>query len=379
MSEQSSRHYDIVVIGAGMAGASVAYELAADYRVAVLEMEGHPGYHTTGRSAAVFSETYGPAPIRALTSQSRAFYENPPEIFGREPLLSPRGALFIARKDQGESLDELSENLSGQPGVRPVGSDEIQRLSPLLHPGYAERGLLEEDARDIDVNALHQGYLRGFKKRDGDVVVNAEVMSLVQDGGQWKFSSRSGEFSAPVMINAAGAWADEIAMKAGVNTVGLVPKRRTAMIVRAPDGENPDAWPVTVDVDEQFYMKPDAGRLLISPADETPSAPCDAQPEEMDIAICIDRIQQAFALDVRRVENSWAGLRSFVEDHAPVCGFDPQADGFFWLAGQGGYGIQSAPGLSQLAARLVAGKPMPDGLEARGFKLSDVSPDRFRR
>ncbi|MCP4317016.1 MAG: FAD-binding oxidoreductase [Hyphomicrobiales bacterium] len=378
MSEQSSNQFEIVVIGAGIAGASVAYELAAGARVAVLEMESQPGYHTTGRSAAVYSEIYGPAPMRALTSQSRAFYKNPPAVFGREPLLTPRGVLYIARSDQSDSLEKLKQAIAGQPGVSSVDAEEIQRLSPLLRPGYAVEGLFEENARGIDVNALHQGYLRGLRERGGEVITNAEVMSAERDTGVWTVSTRNGDFSAPVVINATGAWADEFAARAGVKPVGLVPMRRTALIVATPDGVNPEPWPVTVDADEQFYMKPDAGRLLISPADETPSEPCDAQPEEMDIAICIDRIQQAFALDIRRVENSWAGLRTFVDDHAPVCGFDPDAEGFFWLAGQGGYGIQSAPGLSQLAAKLVIGGPLPDGLEARGFKIDDVSPARLR-
>ena len=197
--------------------------------------------------------------------------------------------------------------------------------------------------------------------------------------GVWTLTTREGEFAAPIVVNAAGAWADEIAMIAGVQKIGLVPKRRTALIVAAPEGSDPQDWPGAVDVDEQFYIKPDAGRLLISPADETPSAPCDAQPEEIDIAICIERIHEAFDLDIRRVENAWAGLRSFVEDHAPVCGFDPEATGFFWLAGQGGYGIQSSPGLSQLAARLIVGGAIPERLEALGFSADQVSPERLSR
>ena len=371
--------FDIIVIGAGIAGASVAYELASGARVAVLEMESQPGYHTTGRSAAVYSESYGPAPIRALTSQARAFFENPPDVFGQEPLLTPSGVLYIARQDQVGRLDALHEKIAGQPGIRPVDVDEMCRISPLLRADYAVRGLFEEGARGIDVNGLHHGYLRGFRERGGAIFTNAQVLSMHRAGGAWTLQTRTGAFAAPVVVNAAGAWADEIAAMAGIKKVDLVPKRRTAVIVAAPRDTDPASWPATVDIDEHFYMKPDAGRLLISPADETPSPPCDAQPGELDIAICIEMIQRAFNLEIKRVENSWAGLRSFVKDHAPVCGFDNGADGFFWLAGQGGYGIQSAPGLSQLAAGLITSSGLPKGLEARGFHLNDVLPERIRR
>ena len=379
MSQKSHRQFDIAIVGAGIAGASVAYELAADARVVVIEMESHPGYHTTGRSAAVFSEFYGPAPIRALTSQSRAFYENSPEVFGQYPLLTPRGVLYAAREDQMDSLEAFRCRLSGGASLRMLDEDEIRRMSPLLRPGYAAAGLYEEQASDIDVNALHLGYLRGLRQRGGEVVVGSEVKAAERKNGAWVLSTRNGIIVAPVVVNAAGAWADELASIMGADPAGLVPKRRTALVIAAPEDADPSNWAVTVDVDEQFYLKPDAGRLLISPADETPSAPCDAQPEEMDIAICIDRIQRAFSVDVKRVENCWAGLRTFVEDHAPVCGYDPSVEGLFWLAGQGGYGIQSAPGLSQLAARLVTGRPVPEDLEQRGFKVTDVSPLRLRR
>jgi D-arginine dehydrogenase len=371
--------FDIAVIGGGMAGASVAYELAADANVVVIEMEDQPGYHTTGRSAAVFTETYGPAPIRALTRHSRAFFENPPDLFCDSGLLNPRGILFVAREDQEENLDTLYRTIGSQPGIRRVDRSELSVLSPLLRRDYAVAGVLEEGARDIDVNGLHQGYLRGLRQRGGQVISGAEVESLERDAGDWKLRTRRETYSAPVVVNAAGAWADAVAALAGATPIGLMPKRRTIVIVAAPEGIDPDHWPGVVDVDEQFYLKPDAGRLLISPADETPSEPCDAQPEELDIAICVDRIQRAFDLEVQRVQNSWAGLRSFVADRSPVCGFDPDVDGFFWLAGQGGYGIQSAPGLSQLAAALIAGNSMPTELGDRGFDLSDVSPSRLER
>ena len=379
MSDTPSDQFDVLVIGAGIAGASVAFELAADARVAVLEMESQPGYHTTGRSAAVFSELYGPAPIRALTGYSRGFFENPPDVFGREPLLTPRGVLYIARSDQRDSLSTFAGAMVGKPGVRSLDAHSVEQTLPLLRSGHAIGGVFETGARDIDVNGLHQGFLRGFRQRSGRVITSAQVTGLARKAGSWSVSTRNGEFSAPVVVNAAGAWADAIAVMAGVRKIDLVPKRRTALIVAAPADSDPQAWPVAIDVDEQFYIKPDTGRLLISPADETPSPPCDAQPEEIDIAICIERIQEAFDIEVRRVENAWAGLRSFVEDHAPICGFDADAAGFFWLAGQGGYGIQSSPGLSRVAARLVRGEKVPEALEALGFSAEQVSPERLPR
>ncbi len=372
----SDQHCDVVVVGAGIAGASVAYELAADIKVVVIEMEDQPGYHTTGRSAALFSETYGPAPIRALSRYARSFFENAPAIFGAHPLLTPRGVLLVARDDQMGKLNDTYGEIGQYPGISRVAQSDLATYAPLLHADYAAGGILEQGAQDIDVHALHQGYLRGLRERGGKVVCGAELSNLRRQGEQWEIRTRGGAFTAPVVVNAAGAWADVVARMAGAEPVGLVPKRRTALIVAAPDGHAVDNWPLAVDVDEEFYMKPDAGRLLISPADETPSEPCDAQPEELDIAICVDRIERAFDLRVGRIQNSWAGLRSFVADHHPVCGYDASVDGFFWLAGQGGYGIQTAPGLSQLAAALVLGRAVPDALIATGFELSDVTPSR---
>jgi len=210
----------------------------------------------------------------------------------------------------------------------------------------------------------------------GSVVIPSDVVGLARIGDRWRVETGKGTFSAPIVVNAAGAWADEIARLAGVATVGLVPKRRTALIVDAPGGHADEAWPMVVDIDEAFYLKPDAGRLLISPADETPSPPCDAQPEELDIAICIDRIQNAFDIEVGRVLNSWAGLRSFVADKVPAVGFAADAPGFFWLAGQGGYGIQSAPAMARVAAALVRGEPIADDIAAEGVDPAALSPQR---
>lgn len=370
--------YDIIVIGAGMAGASVAAELAGAGRILLIEAEGRPGYHTTGRSAALFTAAYGPPVIRALTRASVPFYRNPQSPFVAHPLLKDRGVLFIAREDQAHGMAELVSELGD--AVRPIDPDTAQAQMPLLRPGHVAQAMMDDSAADIDVDALHQHYLKSLQAAGGVVRTHAGVTALGRVAGDWVVETRAGRFRAAVVVNAAGAWADQIAAMAGVARIGLVPKRRTAVLIDPPDGVVPDSpavWPAVVDVDEKFYIKPDAGKLLISPADETPSAPCDAQPEELDVAICIDRIETAFDIAVRRIEHKWAGLRSFVADKAPVAGYAPDAPGFFWLAGQGGYGIQSAPALSRTAASLVLGRGVPDDVAAEGVEPWMLGAERL--
>ncbi len=368
------QHYDMIVIGAGMAGASVAAELAGAGRVALLERENHPGYHTTGRSAALYTQAYGPPVIRALSRASHAFFlgqgpGNPPA-----GLLRPRGALFVARADQTDRLEAMHLALGSV--VEPQDAGQVRERSPLLRDGYAAAGLLDSTAADIEVHELHQHYLRRFRADGGTLVTNAEVTALSRIGADWQAEIPGQTIRAPIVINAAGAWADVIAEMAGVATKGLRPLRRTALLVDPPAGMVPDAWPMVVDVEEQFYLKPDAGKLLISPADETLSEPCDAQPEELDIAICVDRIQTAFDLQIRRIDHKWAGLRSFLPDGDPVAGYAPDAPGFFWLAGQGGYGIQSAPAIARSAAALVQGLELPGDVVDLGVTTAALSPSR---
>jgi D-arginine dehydrogenase len=369
--------FDIAVIGAGMAGASVAAELSAHASVVLLEMEPQPGYHTTGRSAALFSEIYGPAPIRALTRASRQFFEDPPESFSDVPLLSRRGVLLIARSDQAGAIDRMTDELAGSSQVTRLDADETRSRLPLLRQGYAVASLYDPIARDIDVHALHQGYLRMFRSNGGRFEGRAEVNALTRLGNAWRVAANDRRIRAGTIVNSAGAWADNVGAMAGAQPLGLVPKRRTAAIIAAPDGIDPDGWPMAVDIEEQFYMKPDAGRLLVSPADETPSDPCDSQPEEIDIAVCIERIETAFELQVRHIMNKWAGLRTFLPDKVPASGFDPLAENFFWLAGQGGYGIQSAPALARLAASQILDEPVPPELGRHGVRPSDLAPGRF--
>ncbi|HSF95888.1 MAG TPA: FAD-binding oxidoreductase [Thermohalobaculum sp.] len=371
---------DVLIIGAGIAGASAGFELSRDARVIVLEQESQPGYHTTGRSAALFTETYGNRTIRQLTSAGRAFFENPPDGFADHPLLNPRGTLFLARDDQLGSLETaLAETPTSAEAVRRLDAGEVRELNPSVRPGYAAAGLFEPSARDIDVHALHGGFLRGAAARGGRIVIRARVTGLAREGGAWVAETSAGRFAAPVVVNAAGAWCDEVAGLAGLPPVGLVPKRRTAFTFDPPDGVDPSPWPATIDIDEQFFFRPEAGRIMGSPADETPSPPCDAQPEEIDVAIGVDRIETATVMTVRRLVTKWAGLRSFVADKTPVVGFDAGAEGFFWLAGQGGYGIQTSPALGRVTAALITTGDLPEDLKARELDRTMLWPERLGR
>jgi D-arginine dehydrogenase len=370
---------DVLVVGAGMAGAAAAAHLAADRPVVLLERESQPGYHSTGRSAALFTETYGNRAIRILTGAGRAFYEAWADGFAENPILKPRGALMFALPGQETELDAAWEDLSSlDPRVRRLGATEACAMVPVLRPEQVLGAVLEPDAMDIDVHELHQGYLRLLRRRGGRLVMDAEVVSLRRASDTWTVRTSAGEFGAPVVVNAAGAWADVLAGLAGLPPVGLVPKRRTALTVAPPAGYDTRGWPMTLDVGETFYFKPDAGRLLVSPADETPVEPCDVQPDELDVAIAIDRLTRATTIEVTRIDRKWAGLRSFVADKTTVCGFDPLAEGFFWLAGQGGYGIQTAEAMARCAVSLIDRDELPADIAARGLAAATLSPARFR-
>jgi D-arginine dehydrogenase len=367
---------DILIIGAGIAGASAAAELACTHRVTLLEGETAPGYHSTGRSAAVFSESYGNAAVRALTRASRDFFYHPPPQFSPYPLLKPRSWLHVASASQAAALEQFLATEDITTRARRISPEEALALSPLLRPETAAAGgAYEKDAADIDVDALHQGYLRLVRQRRGIVLTSADVTAITRSAGKWRVASTAGDFQAAVVINAAGAWADRVASLAGVAPMRIQPCRRTAALVELSSGEISDAWPVTIDIEEAYYFKPDVGLLLVSPADESPVEPCDVQPEELDVAIAIERLERATSVTVKRVRRTWAGLRSFAPDRSPVIGFDESAPGFFWLAGQGGYGIQTAPAAAALAAALVRDEECP--LELAGFDPAAVSPVRF--
>jgi D-arginine dehydrogenase len=375
-----AQNFDLIVVGAGMAGAAAAAHLAAGRRVVLLERESQPGYHSTGRSAALFTETYGNRAIRVLTGAGREFYlGGVEEGFVDHPILTPRGALMFAMPGQESELDATWEDLSAlDPRVRRLDAAEARAMVPVLRPDHVVGAVYEPDAMDIDVHELHQGYLRRLRQRGGRIVTDAEVHALARDGDAWTVSTGAGEFAAPVVVNAAGAWCDVVAGLAGLPPIGLMPKRRTALTIAPPAGIDTSRWPMTLDIAETFYFKPDAGRLLVSPADETPMAACDVQPDELDVAIAIDRLMQATTIEVTRVERKWAGLRSFVADKTTVCGFDPLTEGFFWLAGQGGYGIQTAEGMARCAASLIGGGGLPADIAAKGVAPETLSPARFR-
>ena len=367
-----------IVIGAGIAGASAAYELAKVAPVIILERESQPGYHTTGRSAAVFSEIYGNATIRAVTITSRSFFASPPEGFADHPLWAPRQTLMVARGDQMERLRRAYEEWARLvPSIQLLEGDSARNATPMLKPDYVAGAVVDAGASDLDVNEIHRGFLRGAARAGAKLVCNAEVLALGRDGAGWRVQTKAGEFAARVVVNAAGAWGDEIGVLAGARPVGLMPKRRTAVLFDPAPAADVHVWPIIIDADEQFYFKPDAGRLLGSPADETASPPCDAQPEEIDVAIAVDRIEQAANFRVQRVLSKWAGLRSFVADKSPVVGFDPELPGFFWLVAQGGYGIQTAPALGRIAAALACGAEIPEDLRQLGVAAENLSPARM--
>lgn len=377
---------DFVVVGAGIAGASVAWQLSGRHSVLVLERESQPGYHSTGRSAALFLEHYGPAQVQALTRASQAFYEAPPADFLPAPVLSPRGALYVARADQRDQLDAAyAEARLHSQAVRTLEPAELLALVPCLRPEVVAAGFLDENARDIDVHGLHQGFLRGLRQRGAQLRCHAEVVALARDAQQacWQLTLADGsQVAARHVVNAAGAWADELAQLAGLDRLGLVPKRRSAFTFPVPSGVDAARWPAVMGVDDSFYFKPDAGQLLGSPANADPTRPHDVVPEELDVATGIFHIEAYTTLQIRRPSHTWAGLRSFVADGELVIGWDapPEAGrpGFFWLAAQGGYGIQTAYGAGLLARNLLLGEAVDAGLRAHGVAPERLSPARLR-
>ena len=360
---------DFIVIGGGIAGLSAAAELSLEAQVIVLEMEAAPGYHATGRSAAYFAPGYGNEVVRAVTGASEAFFHKPPEGFTEVPLIKERSRLYVARPEQRQKLEAMRMEFGD---LVLLNETELIRKVGILRG--LSNGLFSESGGDIDVDALMQGYLRKFRESSGLLEVQAQVLRVQRSGDRWQVVTKKGTRTATTVINAAGAWADEIAKLAGLEPLGIEPKRRTALLVDAPADHDIRQWPIVVDIDEQFYFKPDAGQLLISPADETPSAACDAQPEELDVAIGVDRFMGVTSHEVARVNHQWAGLRSFAPDKTFVLGHDPRTEGFFWLAGQGGYGVQSSPGMSQLVAHALLGRSIDEKLKNQ---LVHMQPNRL--
>ncbi len=347
------QRFDALVIGAGMSGATSAAQLAASGRkTALLEAEESAGYHTTGRSAAIWILNYGSADARILTGASRAFFEAPPPGFTEATLAHKRAVVFIAPPEQQAHMAQMITE--GQ-GMAPITPDAVRALVPALKPGYAVSGGIEADAFDMDVAALHQGFLRQLRQLGGALALRNRAGRVWHGNGLWHAETSSGAiFAAPVLVNASGAWGDVVAELAGVRKIGLQPKRRTACIID-PGSYDVTDWPLLGDADHSWYVRPEArSKLMVSPADETDDTPHDVQPDEMDVAIAIDRMQQALDIPVKRIEHSWAGLRTFTPDRGLAIGAS-EAPGFFWMCGQGGYGIQTAPAAGALLAALVNG------------------------
>ncbi len=367
--------YDVAIAGAGILGASAAWRLAqAGAKTLLLEMEARPGYHTTGRSAALYETAYGPAIIRHLTIASGPFFRDPPQGFADHPLLTPRGTMFVAGPDGATAFDQAqADALPGTVAEIPVS--KALELCPVLRPAWTKRVLYNADAEDMDVAAIHQGYLRGFKAAGGTLACDARVRGLARTKDGWQIDTVAGAFAAGIFVNAAGAWADEVAALAGLGPIGLVPKRRTAFVFET--AYDAAAWPFVCEIAEKFYFKPDAGLIFASPADETPSPPCDAQPEELDIAECAARIEEATTLEIKRIRRKWAGLRCFVADKKPVVGRDAAAENFVWLAAPGGYGIMTSPALGRVCAALVLGLDLPADLAANGVDAAELAPARL--
>jgi D-arginine dehydrogenase len=362
---------DAIVIGAGIAGATVAAHLARDRRVALIEAEEAAGYHSTGRSAAIWILNYGPPDVRMLTGLSRPFFEQPPPGFTDSPILHHRPVVFVAPTEQVPDLDAL---IAAGSGVREAPVDEIRQLLPALRPGYAAKAAIEDDAFDMDVAALHQGFLRQLRALGGTLALRSRTGRIERRGGKWHVATTGGgEFAAEIIVDAAGAWGDEVAAQAGVAKLGLMPKRRTGCIID-PAPWQPADWPLIMDAGYTWYARPEARtKLMVSPQDETDIHPHDVQPDELDVAIAIDRMQQALDIEVRRVEHSWAGLRTFTSDGSLAFGWAADAPGFFWVVGQGGYGIQTSPAAGKLVADVIAGR---DPGQA-GEILAQIDPRRF--
>ena len=368
---------DFLVIGAGIAGASVAWWLAPHGRTLVLEREDQPGYHSTGRSAALFSETYGPAQVRALSRASRDFLMHPPAGFCDQPVLSPRGTLIVGRPGQDEALAALHRELAAQGTVDWWRPEQALAAVSVLRPQRTGFAIHEPGSCDIDVHGLHQGFLRGLRRAGGELQCRAEVTGISREGEGWRVRVADGrQWRARRVLNAAGAWADRLGMLAGLTPIGLQPCRRSAFVFAPPPGLDCAAWPMVTDLDESWYFKPDAGQLLASPANADPVPPQDVQAEELDIALAIDRIEQATTLPIRRPARVWAGLRSFVADGELVAGARADAPGFLWVAAQGGYGIQTCAAMGQLCAALALGRPVPEALLAHGVQAAALSPAR---
>jgi D-arginine dehydrogenase len=364
---------DIIVIGGGIAGLSAAAALADHAKVVVLEAEEQIGFHSSGRSATMLHYALGDRLIRALTLASRPFFDEPPEDFTETPLGRPMAVLVHAREDELPALDAVEADLSSFAALHRLDAAQVHALCPILRAD-AVSGIADLDGIRLDPHALLQGNLRRLRRRGGTLHTGVRIDAIVRQGGAWTVSAASGErFTAPILINAAGAWADHVARLACVRPLGLEPKRRTIITFDGPADVDLDRIPFTKTVGDELYFAPESGRLFASPMDEVPSDACDAQPDEYEIALAAHRMEARTTVAVRQVHSRWAGLRTFTPDRRPAVGFAADADGFFWLAGQGGAGLQTSPAMAALVESLVTGTPW----RVAGVTPSDLSADRF--
>jgi D-arginine dehydrogenase len=368
----------VAVIGGGIAGVSAGYYLArAGADVSILEQEEVLAFHSTGRSAAVYFENYGAEANRFLTRASRAFFNDPPPGLADHSLLAARGALWVGRPDQMGSLQSLlGEEAEADNSARWLEPGEAVARVPVLRQELVGGAVWEPTVLDLDVAAVHQGFVRGLRAAGGIILTSYRVSSLTRRDGSWVVGAGDHELVVDVVVNAAGAWGDAVGSMAGASTIGLRPLRRTAFMV--PGAEAWSAWPLTSNVDNEFYFRPDGSQLLCSLAEENPSDPGDARPEQLDIALAIDRINRHTTLDITVVRSSWTGLRSFVADRAMVIGFDRIAPSFFWLVGQGGTGIQTSPAAGELTAALIIQGETPARLLEHGVDPSALSLERLQ-
>jgi D-arginine dehydrogenase len=371
---------DFLVIGGGIAGLSAAAALARHGRTIVLEAEEAVGYHSSGRSATFAHYGIGDATVRGLTSYSRRFFLDPPEGFAEAPLARAAGALFIAREETLPTLEALRADMARfTDTITSVGPEEMLGLCPILRtgPGAVVAGVYDSSGLKLDTDALLQAYARSLRAQGGEVRTGQRVAAIRRAGADWEVETGSDRFTAALLVNAAGAWADRVAELAGVRPLGLSPKRRTIIVVDPPAGIDVRNWPFTKTAADEFYMLPEAGQVLASPVDEVPDDPGDAQPEDYDLALAAWRLEEYTTLSISRIAHRWAGLRTFTADRVPTAGFAPDAPGFFWLAGQGGYGLQTAPAMAAIVESLVTGAAWSADLLELGVLPERIRPERL--